>query len=549
MGLEKWAEGLAERLQEQATTLSHSDIRKSLSDCLNDDFPGQYAQVCDIYGDDESGDVVYQKGGEHLKAPYALGTANGKRAHSIDHDQAVNVLPRTVYDEEADEGDTVSGTESLREMHPDVARMLFFERFVSKSERAQADSGSFAGKGKSFPILKPGDVAAAAHALGRAGSDNYSTDVIKRNIIRIAKKKGWTSQLPKAWQSGDDSSESLREMELVESAAFPTDYVFTESNAVNPIVKIIDAGRGTSGYYSKEVLKRDGPEIFKAGTLMFINHATPAEEAARPEGDLNNLAAVTVGNAYWDENGKAGPALYAPAKVFSDHAAQVTEKAPYTGVSIRAGGKLNERKIAPDGKPGVIEALTRAASIDLVTKAGRGGKLLLEAQGAINLFEAANSRTSTQEADMDEAAVKALLETKIKEATAPLLAKIAEYEKPAIKPKKVIRRILESIRLPDPAKDEVVRNLKGAVPLTEAGAIDVAKLKPLVEAEAKRQAQLLERLGIGKVEGLGAAIIETKPEPVKPEEALKESESIFARLMGDNAAAKAAARGRMQRVA
>jgi hypothetical protein len=60
------------------------------------------------------------------------------------------------------------------------------------------------GKGKSFPIMKRRDMFAAVHAMGRAGSDNYGPDQLKANIIRIAKAKGLTSELPKAWQSGED---------------------------------------------------------------------------------------------------------------------------------------------------------------------------------------------------------------------------------------------------------------------------------------------------------------------------------------------------------
>ncbi len=301
--------------------------------------------------------------------------------------------------------------------------------------------------------------------------------------------------------STKEAANDLKDIVLVESAvAFPSDYTFTESSAVNPVVKIIDAGRGSTGYYTKEVLQRDGPEIFKAGTLMYINHATAAEEAARPEGDWTRLMGVTVGNAYWDEHGKEGAALYAPSKVFSDYAAQVKEKAPYTGVSIRAGGRINERKIAPDGKPGVIEALTRAASIDVVTKAGRGGKLILEAQQAINLFEAAQG-----DIDMDEAQVQRLVEAAVTKATAPLLAKIAEQEKPKVKRGKTINALLEGIHFPAPVyKDLVIERVKANYPLTEAGATDATRLKALVEKELGKISEQLSRES-GMVVNLGPA--------------------------------------------
>ena len=75
------------------------------------------------------------------------------------------------------------------------------ERFVSKAERDTMDEGDFAGKGKSFPIAKPGDIMAAVHSMGRAGSGNYGPAALKARIIAIAKKKGWTKYLPKAWRA------------------------------------------------------------------------------------------------------------------------------------------------------------------------------------------------------------------------------------------------------------------------------------------------------------------------------------------------------------
>ena len=67
------------------------------------------------------------------------------------------------------------------------------------------------------------------------------------------------------------------------------------------------AGRGTSGYYPAEVLERDGPKVFPAGTKNFWNHQTDAEEAARPEGDLRDLASVLTEDAHFENNGPTGP--------------------------------------------------------------------------------------------------------------------------------------------------------------------------------------------------------------------------------------------------
>ncbi len=554
MALEKWAEAIAIRLQEQAAQLSNNDICKGLSDCLNDLYPGAYAYICDVFGDDESGDVVYYQGGDYHKSSYSMGFVNGKRTHNIDTENAVNVLPRTVYDEEADDDDHMIHQDGapLEEDSADLEdgavmerfpgskgwKVPFRERFISKSERDNADSSDFAGKGKSYPILKPPDIPAAVRSMGRAGPGNKSTAALKASIIRIAKRKGWTKYLPKAWQAGgDDQSEATREVDIT------GDVITLREGAVaadgTAMLKLIAPGWGSSGYYSADVLKRDGPKVFPAGTRNFWNHPTAAEESARPEGDLDNLASKLVEPAHYVENGPAGPGLYAKAQVYEHFRKPVNELAKDIGMSIRAAGKAREGKA--EGRSGpIIEELSRGVSVDYVTSPGAGGKIL-------QLFEAARGRTiPTQGDDMDEAAVKKLIKEATDAATAPLLAKLAEYEKPSVKPKKAIRRMLESIRLPDPAKEEVVRNLKSQVPLTESGAIDEAKLKPMVEAEAKRQAQLLEKLGLGGVQGLGTPINpqEAQITQPKPEELLKESEDIFARLMDDKEAAKIAARGR-----
>lgn len=77
------------------------------------------------------------------------------------------------------------------------------KRNIPQSERDKMDSADFAGKGTSFPIKAQADVMAAFHSLGMAGADNYSSDQIRRNIIRIANKKGFS--LPKSAQ-GDQKN-------------------------------------------------------------------------------------------------------------------------------------------------------------------------------------------------------------------------------------------------------------------------------------------------------------------------------------------------------
>jgi hypothetical protein len=140
--------------------------------------------------------------------------------------------------------------------------------------------------------------------------------------------------------------------------------------------RLIEGDRwGSSGYWPAKVLERDGPKAFPSGTLMYLNHPTATEEAERPERDVRDLAAQTVSAPVYEGDG-----LYADVEVFP-HAAQLVESlASKVGLSIRGEGTASMGEAA--GRSGlVIESLDVGHSVDFVTRAGAGGKLvsLLEA--------------------------------------------------------------------------------------------------------------------------------------------------------------------------
>ena len=85
-------------------------------------------------------------------------------------------------------------TAEKRQMDPNVGGGV---------DRDKIPSADFAGRDRSFPIVTPGDVSDAASSIGRAGASNYSSDQLKRNIIRIARRKGdaFVAQLPDSWKS------------------------------------------------------------------------------------------------------------------------------------------------------------------------------------------------------------------------------------------------------------------------------------------------------------------------------------------------------------
>lgn len=79
-------------------------------------------------------------------------------------------------------------------------------------DRDKIPAEDFAGKDRSFPIVVPQDIADAARSLGRAGSDNYSAEQIKANLIRIAKRKGaaFEAKLPDTWKMDEAEIEKAK---------------------------------------------------------------------------------------------------------------------------------------------------------------------------------------------------------------------------------------------------------------------------------------------------------------------------------------------------
>lgn len=163
-------------------------------------------------------------------------------------------------------------------------------------------------------------------------------------------------------------------------------------------IKIIEPGWGSSGYYPKTVLERDIPNVFPAGTHMFWNHPTYTEEAERPEGDLNALAAVTVSAPIWLENGPEGPGMYADARPFAGYAETIDQIGEHIGVSIRALGRYSEGEA--EGKRGrIVDELVAGKSIDYVTAAGAGGAIVQIFESAPNSAKLPDPKTDdTKEA-------------------------------------------------------------------------------------------------------------------------------------------------------
>lgn len=268
-------------------------------------------------------------------------------------------------------------------------------------------------------------------------------------------------------------------------------------------IKVIQAGQGSSGWYPEDVLKRDGPKAFVSGLHMHLDHPSVSEESDRPERSVTTLAGTLTSDARWEEQGPAGPGLYADAKVRSDLAPLIEELAPHIGVSIRALGKAGTRDI--DGKKvRTIEAIDQARSVDFVTVAGAGGKVL-------DLVESARSRRAqptegnndVKELEEAQGRIKTLEETIAEQGK--VIARLHEANV-LREAHGIVIEALAATSLPKLTRDRLAGALTANATIKD-GALDREALMAAIEAAVKdAAAELAEATGGNPVRGMGATV-------------------------------------------
>lgn len=139
-------------------------------------------------------------------------------------------------------------------------------------------------------------------------------------------------------------------------------------------VQFISPGWGSSGYYSPDVIAEAAETKFiPAGTHMYADHPTDAEDAERPGRSIKDLMAVVVEDAHLSDDG----ALVGEVDVVPAWRDLLETVRDHIGVSIR-GSATDIVEGEAEGRRGrIIEGLMAPClSVDFVTKAGRGGKVL-----------------------------------------------------------------------------------------------------------------------------------------------------------------------------
>jgi hypothetical protein len=353
-------------------------------------------------------------------------------------------------------------------------------------------------------------VYATGYSWSSGGSESYQVDytvgdngdVTWGTPVEVVRKVTYVPTVVDASESADIDI-TTGEIALVERAI---------SDDGTVMLKLISEGVGSSGFYPKDVLKRDGPKVFTKGLFNLIDHPTAQQEKDRPEGSVLNVGSTLMEDAKWydswkDKNGTdQGAGLYARATVKPTFREDLSVIANDIGMSIRAKGKARRGLIDGVEMP-IIESIDKALSVDYVTLPGRGGKV-------IDMMESAKVK-ETHTMTVDEAAF-----TQLQEANRKLSDQVARLTEATARATALVS--VDSVlatypTLPKTAKARVRRQFESAdLAFTEAGALDNAKLVESIKNAVAEETAYLSQLGVGSVRGLGTVTqTETETDPEK----------------------------------
>lgn len=280
---------------------------------------------------------------------------------------------------------------------------------------------------------------------------------------------------------------------------------FTSSKPGAAEIRIITPGTGSSGVYPQATLEKAAEEnVFRAGTQMFIDHPSESEQWERPERSLRVLAGVLTTDARWD-----GEGLVAEAFIFPQWKDFIAPMAEHIGVSIRAAAEAHTNEQTGET---IIDRIVRAESVDFVTKAGRGGKIMKLYESAlperIVIETSIQEQRKAGEMEIKEAEYKELQEKAAKAEKLPeLVGKVKELETALAEAKtKAERQAAEAVIAEAGVFTALEkRGLLADLPVTD-GVLDLEKFKGIVaEAKAEKEAAA----GEGNPQGVGTVVTES----------------------------------------
>lgn len=167
-------------------------------------------------------------------------------------------------------------------------------------------------------------------------------------------------------------------------------------------ITVATPGWGSSGWYSPQVLENAvQTQVFSAGLHLYMDHPGETERYDRPERSVRDLVGTLTEDATWDPQ----RGIVAEAKIFGPYRDLFRDEdfVNAIGVSLRASADTTIGEA--EGRKGtIITELVEAQSVDFVTRAGRGGRVMAALESART---AVREATASDTREALHAAVKA----------------------------------------------------------------------------------------------------------------------------------------------
>lgn len=277
---------------------------------------------------------------------------------------------------------------------------------------------------------------------------------------------------------------------------------------------IATEGQGSSAYYPRDILESYGPVAFPKGTHSYVGHKKDPNEQRDPEKYIGKLTE----DAHWEE----GVGLVSRIKPISKYKKWLDEVYEDLGMSMSVNGDTELREM--NGKMvKVCTGLTATPTntVDVVSWAGRGGKLLAESFESTD-FDSNDSRPNV--AEQEKNGIRMALEDEVKdlivltktaldalgEATQRATDTASENEasKAEVAPAVEMALAVESAEIPDSIKTKLLESVKEGKDVSVELAASVELTKEIKESLEHGQTQnLTEGYSFGTPSNQGAATV------------------------------------------
>ena len=221
---------------------------------------------------------------------------------------------------------------------------IFARGKYSQAEREKMDASDFAGPHQSFPIRDQEDVDNAARLIGHADDP----EAVKRNIIKIAKRKGLS--LPKSWQEEEDSGRGSEEERMAGKVEQPTNISFYA-----PFVRVADKQSDKREVVGKATR---GTVVDTYGMVITYDASKKAFSRAKriPLREMHQAKAVGKGLEWWGDDSTEDIYLHSYISRAADDTWTKVEEDILVGYSIK-GQNAKYGTIQRDGQtvPAIVD--------------------------------------------------------------------------------------------------------------------------------------------------------------------------------------------------